>query len=254
MAVVKENYKDLLVELVRSNFKMRYNNSILGFVWVLLKPFLTFVVLYVVFSSFHGVENYALFLLLGVVIYTFINEGVTFGLNSLLDKAHIILKVDFNRTIAVVSSEIMALINFAINMIVIAVFCFFISIDITVVSFLYFVFIMMTVFLGLITFSLFFSIFLVRFRDLQNIADLALQLLFYGSAIFYPIESVPERFRFLIEYNPVYILIEAARVAFVSGEIIYVREVMIILVVAIVFFVLGVFYFSKNVKKVAEYF
>ena len=53
----KANHRDLLVELIRTNFKLRYNNSILGFFWVLMKPFLYFLMLFVVFTAFRGGED-----------------------------------------------------------------------------------------------------------------------------------------------------------------------------------------------------
>lgn len=257
MTARKNNDTDLLVELVKTNFKLRYNNSILGFVWVLLKPFLTFLVLYVVFSSFRtnsSINNYTIYLLSGIILYTFINEGINFGLNSLLDKANIILKVNFNRVIAVVSSELMALINFFINLIILAIFIFFNPVNTSLLSIFYLVFVIFITTFGLISIALFTSVLILKFRDLQNISELTMQLLFYGSAIFYPIEQIPAKFQWIIKINPLYNLIDAARNALVNGEIVKLQEVLIIFVIIIVIFALGSFFFAKNVKKVAEYF
>lgn len=251
------NNKDLLIELVKTNFKLRYNNSILGFVWVLLKPFLTFLVLYVVFSSFRAnssIDNYTIYLLSGIIIFTFISEGILFGLNSLLDKANIILKVNFNKEIAVLSSEIMALINFLINLLILTIFIAFNPVNVTILSFLYLLFILFVISFGLISVSLFSSILILKFRDLQNITELTMQLLFYGSAIFYPIEQIPVRFQWLIKLNPLYNLIDAARNALVEGSIVNVKEVLIIFAFILILFVVGSYFFSKNVKRVAEYF
>ncbi|MBN1915819.1 ABC transporter permease [Candidatus Dojkabacteria bacterium] len=253
----KTNTVDLLFELIKTNFKLRYNNSVLGFVWVLLKPFLTFLVLYIVFSNFRGnssIDNYTIYLLSGIILFTFINEGVLFGLNSLLDKANIILKVNFNKIIAVLSSEIMALVNFLINLLILSIFIIFNPVNISVLSFFYLLFILFVISLGLVSISLFSSILILKFRDLQNIAELAMQLLFYGSAIFYPVEQIPGRFQWLIKLNPLYNLIDAARNALVQGEIINTKEVLIIFFVIVFFFSIGAIFFSRNVKKVAEYF
>ncbi len=251
------NDKDLLVELVRTNFKLRYNNSILGLVWVLLKPFLTFMVLYVVFSSFRGnsdVDNYTIYLLAGIILFAFINEGIVFGLNSLLDRAHIILKVNFNRIVAVVSSVLMSVINLLINLLILGLFILFNPVDTTVAGVLFFFFNVFIMFLLIMGVSFFSSIILIKLRDLKNIVELVIQLLFYGSAIFYPIELIPERFRWMIEINPVYILIHSARIALISGEINSLGNVLIIAGLSVVILLLGALYFNHRVKKVAEYF
>ena len=253
----KNNDTDLLYELVRTNFKLRYNNSFLGFVWVLLKPFLTFLVLYVIFSSFRSnsdINNFTIYLLSGVMMFSFMNEGIIFGMNSLLDRANIILKVNFNRVIAVVSSVVMAVVNFIINILILGAFIIFNPVSATPVSILFFVFIILIMTALIMGLSYFMSIILIRFRDLKNISELLLQLLFYGSAIFYPIEMIPLRVRWLVEINPIYILIHSGRQALISGEIVLLDKVLIIAAIALVLLVTGTFYFNKKVKRVAEFF
>ena len=99
----KTNHRDLLFELIRTNFKLRYNNSILGFLWVLMKPFLYFLMLFIVFTAFRGGEvsaQYGANLLLGIIVYTLVNEGIIFGMHALTDLAGVILKVNFPRPVS----------------------------------------------------------------------------------------------------------------------------------------------------------
>ena len=113
--------KDIYWELVRTSFKMRYKGSILGFLWVLIKPFSVFLLLFLVFSALNQSvseitpSQYGVFLLIGIVLFTLFNEGILWGMESLLEKSDIILKINFPRPVAVASSISLAIVNFLIN-------------------------------------------------------------------------------------------------------------------------------------------
>lgn len=251
---------DLIVELVRTNFKLKYRGSVLGFLWVLMKPFFLFLIMYVIFSylsrSGGGLssETYAVYLLLGLVIFYFFNDGIVYGMNSLLDKSSIILKVNFNRSVAVLSSIILALINFIINMIIIAVVAAFVGVGASWLSFLYFVFIVVTLTMLILGMSYFSSILLVHLRDLTHVTELGMQLMFYASAVFFPVEIVPEQWRFLVQYNPIAAIIEAARNAILYGQVTRLTYVSVLFGLSIVLYLFGRIYFNKQVKRIAEYF
>ncbi|HEC64579.1 MAG TPA: hypothetical protein ENI23_04745 [bacterium] len=253
----EKNDSDLVSELVRTGFKLRYHNSVLGFLWVLLKPFFTFLVLFFVFNNFKsndGIVNFPIYLLSGIILFTYISESLTYGLNALLEKSNIILKVNFDRTLAVYSSSALAFINFAINLAILAVFAYFNPVSPTLVSFLYMAFVVITTVLGLLAASFFLSIFLIRLRDLSNIVELLLQLLFYGSAIFYPVTLLPQKLEVIMGYNPFYIIIESFRTALILGEVVLLNQMIVIFVLSVAMLMLGKLYFKAKVKKIAEYF
>jgi ABC-2 type transport system permease protein len=262
----EKNSKDLFKELVKTNFKIRYNNSVLGFLWVLLKPFLTFVIMYTVWTAFRGQrgENYQVMLLLGVILFTFVNEAIVLGMNGLLDKAHIILKVNFDRKIAVLSSVAMSVINLCINLIIFLIFAIFNPIQLTFAGAAFFIFsIAVSVFL-MYSIDLFLSILLIKLRDLQHIFELFFQLLFWVTPIFYDIDEIGGGVGRLISFNPVGMLISISRQALIEGHLstitIWRSEVSSVLVILIAFlvsifmFFVGSAYFKNQVKKVAEYF
>lgn len=256
MKNIPNNRLDLFKQLTKTSFKLRYNDSILGFIWVLLKPLVTFAILYVVFSSLRpqNSENFQIYLLLGVMLYSFFSESVTFGMNSLLDKAHIILKVNFPKQIALASSLSMSVINFMINMIVLVIFIIFNPVNLTVTGMLYFGLIALTILGMTYALSLFTSIITVRLKDLKNIVEILLQLGFYATPIFYSLEIVPEKYRSFIELNPLTILIQAARRAVLDGTIGDLPQILLIILITLIAIVLGEIYFKSQVKKVAEYF
>lgn len=258
------NKKDLLIELVRTSFKLRYNNSVLGFLWVLLKPLMMFLILFTVFSRFsqEGVENYSIYLLVGVILYTLFNEGTILGMDSLLDKGHIILKVNFPRQIAVFSALIMAGINFSINLLILLVFILFDPVNTNLLAMLYFFFISSIIFLITIGISFFSSIIAVRLRDLKNIFEVLLQIGFYATPVIFPISFIPQTLfgiesinpQALILLNPLTTLLQASRSALISGEIVDLDKVLMIFISTLLLVFFGNLYFKATVKRVAEYF
>jgi ABC-2 type transport system permease protein len=110
----KQN-RALLSELVRTDFKLRYQGSVLGYAWSLLRPLLIFLILYIVFVKFiplgKGVPHYPVYLLLGIVIWNFFNEMTVQSLGSIVGRGDLIRKVSIPRWIIVFSSSISALIN-----------------------------------------------------------------------------------------------------------------------------------------------
>src|SRR3981081_1309190 len=97
----------LLSELVRTDFKLRYQNSALGYAWSLLRPLLLFLILYVVFVRFlklgTGVEHYPVYLLLGIVIWNFFTEMTVQSLGSIVARGDLIRKIRIPRWIIVLS-------------------------------------------------------------------------------------------------------------------------------------------------------
>lgn len=257
---MNKNDLDLYKQFVKTTFKMRYKGSLLGFFWVLLKPFFMFLILFIIFShtssSIGGLtqQQYAVYLLSGLIVYTFFNEGMIWGMGSIMERAELIVKINFKRDVVVASSLSMALINFSINLLIVLVVALILKINISLVGLAYILFIGFTMFLSLYGVSFFTSIWLVHVRDLQHIMELVLQLLFYASAVFFPVEMIPENYRFIVYYNPVARFVKAVREALIFGEITDLKFVLLALTVSIVLVVLGRLYFSKHIKKVAEHF
>lgn len=258
----KESYKnnfDLLIELVKTSFKMRYQNSVLGFLWVLIKPYAMFLVMYVIFSNIirSSVDNYAVYLLSGVIFITFINELLILGQMALLERANIILKVSFPRYIAIVAALTGAVINLCINLILILGISLTRGIRLDIQGIIYLLFIILILFIWGVALAFATSILTVRIRDLKNIIELVMFMMQYATPIFYSLDDnfIPNtNIKFLIQYNPLTIMMNQMRAALgVYGE----RD--FILLVAI--FSLGIItliitwtYFNSQVKRIAEYF
>ena len=255
-----KNDLDLYKQFVKTTFKMRYKGSILGFFWVLLKPFFMFLILFLIFSHTASAvggltqQQYAVYLLSGLIVYTFFNEGMIWGMGSIMERAQLIVKINFKRDVVVASSLSMALINFSINLLIVLVVALILKINISLIGLAYVFLIGLTMFLSLYGVSFFTSIWLVHVRDLQHIMELVLQLLFYASAVFFPVEMIPEKYRFIVYYNPMARFVKAVREALIFGEVTDLKFVLLALAVSIVLVILGKIYFNKHIKKVAEHF
>lgn len=252
---LKRNYIDLLKELVKTDFKLRYKNSVLGLVWVLLKPFLSFLILYLIFGYLFGQQdpNYRLNLLIGLITFQFFNEATTRGLSSLQNRESIILKVSFPRVIAVMAPIINAVINFGLSLLIFIIFWAFHPTSITA-WWLFIPAYIAIIFAVILGFSLITSVMFVKVRDLGTIWEVFTSLLFYATPIIYPISLLPIKLQSLIMLNPVAALIRDIRLIVIQGKEPGWPTFFYLLTLSVVLLVIGWLYFRKNINKIAEKF
>lgn len=197
------NYRDLIIRLAWSDFKLRYKSSALGFFWSLLEPLLMLVVLYVVFSNLMRVqvEHYQLFLLLGIILWNFIDRGTSMSIWGIVGKASLVQKVYFPRDILVISSCTTALMMTALEFVVFIIFMVIFRVlpGWTVV---YFPILFVLEFLIILGLSMTLSALNVYFRDVQFIWRLIVQVGFFATPILYPINIFPEKVRWIVMLNP----------------------------------------------------
>ncbi|MGY4893772.1 MAG: ABC transporter permease [Candidatus Saccharimonadota bacterium] len=256
----------LLRELVITDFKLRYQGSMLGYVWSLLKPLMLFVIMYIVFVNFlrfgEGIEHFAVSLLLGIVLWTFFTESTSQGMQAIVARGDLIRKINFPKYIIVISGTISALINLVLNLLVVFVFMIFDGVDFGWESLTFPLYV-----LGIYVFSLSIAFLLsaayVKYRDISHIWDVALQALFYATPIIYPLQLVVEKSLFaaqILILSPIATLFQGARASLVGHEnIITLNQLftnpfwlfvpfLIILITAVI----GVWYFKINQKRFAE--
>ncbi|MCS7317676.1 MAG: ABC transporter permease [Candidatus Dojkabacteria bacterium] len=257
--ITKIKHLDLLYVMVATNFKMRYQNSVLGVVWVVIKPYVTFLVLYYVWSMYGAgseIEYYPLYLLIGIIFYNYFQDLFLSGQMSLLDRAGIILKVSFPRQLAVLSALFNALITFLINSFLAIIIAIFTNPKFNVLGLLYFsylAFILMVLIAGI---SFFTSVLTIRFRDLKNIAELVLFLLFWGTPIFYKVNDyrlTPENIS-LVLINPLTHLLAQVRAGFGLSYQIDISYAIMFTILSLFVFAIGWKNFNRRIRKVAEYF
>ncbi|MFC1809991.1 ABC transporter permease [Patescibacteria group bacterium] len=248
----KKNIR-ILKEIAISDFKVRYQNSLLGYFWTLIKPLLLFAVLYVVFSIFmrFPVENYQLYLLLGIVIWNFFAEATSIALRCFETKQSLITKVYFPRIIIVIASTLTSFLTFLLNMIVFFVFLALSDVTFSF-NFFFFLFYVIELYFIILGLSLILSVLYIRFRDFSHIWDVLLQIGFWMTPIIYPITLVPDAYHKLIFLNPLARLIEYSRAVFILDHIPAFHLNVALLLMVTVTLIFGIFIFLKFEKRIPE--
>lgn len=177
-----------------AEFKLKYADSALGYVWSVAKPMALFSVLYVVFGRFFklgtGFEHYPIYLLIGIVLWTFFVDASTMTLTSLVQRGSLLRKLTFPRLIIPVSVTLTSCITLAVNMIPLVALLAWNRLA-PRVEWVLLVPLLLELFAFTLGVSLILATLFVRFRDIGQLWELTTQLLFYGSPIIIPVGFLP---------------------------------------------------------------
>lgn len=255
----------LLRELVVTDFKLRYQGSALGVLWSVLKPLFLFAILYVVFDQFlklgRDIEHFSVYLLLGLVLWTFFGEATGQGLQSIVARGDLIRKINFPKFIIVVSSTISAFINLAINLLVVLIFILFNGVELHW-SALWIIPLLLELYILALAIAFFLSSLNVKFRDVGYLWEICMQAMIYATPILYPLQMVAlqsEAAAKVLLLNPVAQIIQDARYVLVTDQTLTVWNfigdswrVIIPFAIIVMVSILAIVYFKKNSKKFAE--
>lgn len=243
----------IITELVKSEFKLRYRGSILGYLWTLIKPLLLFGVIYLVFSVFMKtpIANYQLYLLLGIIIWTFFLEATSVGLQSLVNNRDLIIKIYFPRVNIVLASVISSAITLLLNLLVFLVFFLAsgFSLQFTHLVFLFYLAILI-IFTSAVCLLL--SILFTRYHDLKHIWEVLLQILFWLTPIVYDPLFIPEAYRFFLSLNPLAKILSYSRNLFFYADLPEVLKLGALTLFCLSFFAATYAIFLSQESKIAE--
>ncbi len=246
-----------------TDFKLRYQGSVLGYAWSLLRPLFLFVILYLVFVQGLKVggtiPHFPIYLLLGIVLWNFFGEMTSQSLSSIVNRGDLIRKIRIPRWIIVLSSSISALINLGLNLLVVVLFMTFNDVEISR-SAIFFPIILLEIYIFALGVSLFLSAAFVKFRDVSYIWELILQAGFYATPLLYPLDIVKNvSIQKLMLLNPMAQAIQDARSMLVTKETITIAEAydspaarLISLGIIAVVFIVGILYFKREARHFAE--
>ena len=269
MGLLNKKNRVLLYELVKTDFKLRYQGSFLGILWSVLKPLMLFAVMYTVFVRFlkftDGTPQYPIVLLLGISLWSFFTEATTVGMNSIVARGDILRKINFPKYIIVLSAMISSLISLSINIAVVIVFAIATGIEFTS-SVVIVPLNILQLFLIAFGFALLLSTLFVKFRDIGHIWEVILQALFYSMPILYPLSMVSNMTLLGVEVqkimmlNPIAQTIQDIRHNLISPDTVpttwstqdNVIMMMIPIALTVLIVVIGVVVFKKNSNKFAE--
>lgn len=252
-----ENYKELVWMLAKTDFKLRYHGSVLGYLWALLKPLLTFAILNFVFSSMFnprgtGISTYSLELLVSLMMFYFFSEGTSAGMSSLLNKSQLVTKIYVPRWTIILASTINATLIYLMNLMVIALFFvikgFMPSIGAIVMFLLFSIFIYVIV----LSFALITAPLYVKFRDLSMIWEVLLMIIMYASPIIYPLTMLPAQYHTVILLNPLAFIVHFTKESLINNHFADPSQYIAFIAIVIGAFAFSIFSYRKLAPRVAE--
>lgn len=261
MRFITQKNRSILREMVITDFKVRYQGSLLGYTWTVLKPLLLFATLYIVFVKFlrigGDIPHFPVYLLFGIVLWGFFAETTATAMTSVVGRADLIKKVSIPRYLAVVSGSMSSLINFSINLIVVFIFALINGVE-PMLSWLLLPVFIFELFVLSTAIGFFLSALYVKYRDASYVWEVLLQAAFYATPILYPITMVAEKYQKIIMLNPMAQIIQDSRWAFVSHQTVSswklfdIPVLFIPVTIVIVVTILSVLYFKSQAKDFAE--
>ncbi|MBR0242829.1 ABC transporter permease [Candidatus Saccharibacteria bacterium] len=262
--VLNRKNRILLKELTKTDFKLRYQGSVLGYLWALLRPLMMFAILYIVFAKLlkigGDIPHYPVYLLCGTTMWSFFTECTSQGIQAIVNRGDLLRKISFPKYIVVVSATLTAVINMLINLVVIIVFALINGVApsptwllaIPAIFEIYLLSLGLAFLLGSIN---------VKYRDITSIWDVLIQALFYAVPIIYPIAMVAttsEVAAKIILLGPIAQAIQDIRFSLITHETIttwnYIANPLVIIpiVFTIGILIIGALVFRRKSKFFAE--
>lgn len=247
-------YQFLISQLVIRDFKSKYKRSILGVFWSFLNPLLTMTVQFLVFSTFFNsdTQNYPIYLLSGVVCFSFFSECTTMCLSSISGNSRLITKVYIPKYIFPLARTISSSVNLGISLIPLLLASLILGVVIRPQAILFFYFLVCLIIFSL-GIGLFLSALMVFFRDIQFLWTVLIQIWMYATPIFYPAEIIPEKYKFIVRFNPLYHFIGNCRTCLINGLSPEPKAYIFCLLFALISLFIGAFTFKKTQDKFALY-
>ncbi len=246
-------YRELLKSNVKKEIRGKYKGSFLGVLWSFVNPLLQILVYAIVFPYIMRVktDNYLVFLIIGIIPWTFFTYVLNQGMITVRMNAGIIKKVYFPREILPISVATSGLVNFLISCVIILIFCIFGGVGITWhLVFLPLIAIFQYVLqLGL---TLGLSAINIYIKDTEYIVQFFINMLFYGTPILYTATLFPERYRWILYLNPMAQIINAYRDIFLYHQIPDLFGLVYMAGVSVILFIIGLAIFRKLEKGFAE--
>lgn len=249
-----------------TEWKLRFFDSLLGYLWTLARPLFFFGVLYVVFSVIidfgDDVPHYPILLLAAMILYLFFVEATTRGLTSMVDNENLIRKIHFPLMAIPTSAVLIAVFGLALNGVVLVFFLLVNGVE-PRLSWLELPLLLVPLVILAMGVSAGLAALYVRARDLSPIWDVLTQALFYLTPILFPIQLVVERagegVGQLLMVNPIGAIIQQARHALVGSSQPGAAEaiggaprLLVPLALVVGAFVFGVWLFGRVASKMAE--
>lgn len=241
-----QKHRFLFEELVKRDFKKKYKRTVLGMGWSMLAPLLMLLVMKVVFTQFFGrnMPHYTTYLFCGLLVFNWFSESTNGGMRSLYSNASIFTKVNVPKYLFLFAGNVQAAINFGLTLLVFFFFCWLDDVAFTW-RFALLLYPIMTLLLFNVGVGMILSALYIFFRDMDYLWRVFLQLLMYGSAVFYMVDKMPPNLQMVFAVNPVYRHIAYVREVVLDGAIPTLATHLTLAGFALAAFLIGAFMYKR---------
>jgi ABC-2 type transport system permease protein len=255
-------YATLVHTLAVTDFKQRYAGSALGYFWTVSKPLMLFGILYTVFSHVlrvgADIPHYPSLLLVGIVLWGYFSEATSIAVIVLVQRADMLRKASFPRSALPVAVNVTALMVMSFNFLAVIVLVLWNGLHPNV-GWIALPFLVMELTVLALGTSLVLSAAYVRMRDIGQIWQVVLQMIFYLTPIIYPIELVPVDWRVWFMFNPIAQIIQDTRASLLgdlttaSTSILGPKLLVVPFLVVLLVFVGGIAFYRQGAEHMAEH-
>lgn len=247
-------YRNLLYNFISRDIKIRYKQTVFGFLWVIIQPVIMMIIFSIIFGRFANIPSdgipYPIFSFVALTPWTLFSEGLSRSATGMVANAGIITKVYFPRLIIPISGVLSPLVDFCIASIILIIMMAYYGI-IPTLNFLCIPLFILLAIITALAIGLWISALNVKYRDFQYTLSFILQLGLYASPIAYPISIIPEQYRLIYALNPMVGVIEGFRWALLGVKL-PITEICISIGVVIIILIGGLFYFKKTEQYFAD--
>ena len=266
MNLFAREHRILLREMIKTDFKLRYQGSLIGHLWSILKPMMLFTIMYLVFIRFlridDGTPHAAVGVLFAMINWNFFAEATNMGMLSIVSRGDLLRKLSFPKEIIVISSVSGAAINYSINLVVVLVFSMlngiFPNLNFLVLIPLFLELVLLASGIAFILSSLF-----VKYRDIGPIWEVVMQAGMYATPVIYSLTYLldrgQEKVATVLMLNPLAQIIQDIRHFIVfdgnpRGWDLMENKLLALVpyLLPIIIFVIGLIIFKKQAKRFAE--
>lgn len=245
-------YRDLVLQLVSRNIKARYKRSVLGIVWTMLNPLAMMIILTLVFSNLFRltVPNYSVYLLAGILFWNFFAQATLSATSEIVWGAALLQRIYVPRTVFAVSAVCTSLVNLVLAIFPLMLIMFYLQVPLSA-ALLSLPLSILLVALFALGIGLIVSLLAVYFSDVVEIYQIALTAWMYFTPIIYPLDIVPEQYRWFFTLNPMYHLVQIFRAPIYQGTLASGETILIGTVTACAALLMGWWIFAKGADEIA---
>ena len=256
MSSIKKNDIFLLEEIVKKNFSSKYKDSVLGVMWTILSPLLMMALFTIIFSTIFGrnIENFPVYFLSGWCLFQFFNAAISASMDSLRGNKSILQRTPAPKYIFVLGAILSEFLNYLIMLILLVVVMFITHATFHFPIIFCSIIPIISLFVMIVGLGLMLSIACVFYTDIRHLWTVISMMLMYASAIFYPMDIIPEPFKGYMLLNPLYWAINQFRCFVYQGTVPDGFNLINLLLLSLIILICGIIVFKKYEGKVVTKF